>query len=175
MYEMMDDPRHIVDKLLQYFYTGDYIEMSEEDDSAHSDMSALQLHARVFALADKYDVKDLCVLSAEKYSSRLEKDFNVVDFLESIPDVYHLTAPQVRTLRDFVLHFARKNLETALHHSSHSKVYDDITSEVPTFTKDLLDSYVASPILADCYNCGPTMAMQALQVRCRKCSRGRGY
>ncbi|KAL4863269.1 hypothetical protein BDV12DRAFT_206664 [Aspergillus spectabilis] len=102
-------------------------------------MSALQLHARVFALADKYDVKD----------------FNVVEFLESIPDVYHLTAPQDQTLRD--------------------SIYDEITREVPTFTKDLLDSYIASPILADCHNCGPTMAMQALQVRCRKCSRGRAY
>jgi hypothetical protein len=175
MYEMTDDSTHIVDKLLQYFYTGDYTRLSEEDDSAYSHTSALQLHARVFALADKYDVKDLCVLSAEKYSSSLEKDFNVVEFLESIPDVYHLTAPQVQTLRNLVLHFARKNLANALHHSSHSKIYDDITCEVPTFTKDLLDSYIASPILADCQNCGPTMAMQALQIRCQKCSRGRAY
>jgi hypothetical protein len=28
---------------------------------------------------------------------------------------YHLTASQVQTLKDFVLHFARKNIETALH------------------------------------------------------------
>ncbi|PKX93485.1 uncharacterized protein P174DRAFT_490669, partial [Aspergillus novofumigatus IBT 16806] len=111
-------------------------------------MSTLQLHARVFALADKHDVKGLCGLSAEKYFSRLEKDFNVVEFLKSILDVHHLTSPPIQTLRD-------------------------ITSEVSSLMKDLPESYIACPILADCHHCGPTMAMQALQVRCWKCSRGR--
>ncbi|PKX97833.1 uncharacterized protein P174DRAFT_502313 [Aspergillus novofumigatus IBT 16806] len=171
MYKMSDGSTHIIDKLLQYFYTGDYTRLSEEDDSAYSHMSALQLHARLFAMADKYNMKDLCALSAEKYSSRLEKDFNIIEFLESSPDVYHLTAPQVQTLRNLVLHFARKNLENALHHSLHSKIYDDITCEVPTFTKDLLNSYIASPIgqLSELWanngHAGVASSMPAVQPR----------
>jgi hypothetical protein len=41
MYEISNDSTHIVDKLLQYFYTRDYTGLSEEDDSAYSHISAL--------------------------------------------------------------------------------------------------------------------------------------
>jgi hypothetical protein len=161
----------VVDKLLQYLYTGDYTSIPNKD-CENLDISASQLHARVFALADKYDVQGLCDLATAKYRSRLESDFDVVELLESIPDVYS-TPCEVHALRALVTIYARNGLEKALHDSSYTKIYDQITSQVPTFTKDLLDSYIASPILADCQNCGPTRPMQVLQAKCRKCGRGK--
>lgn len=161
---MTDDPSPIVDKLLQYLYTGDYTSILGKN-GENVDISALQLHARVFALADKYDVQGLCELVMAKYYSRLEDDFNAVEFLESIPDVYHLTPPEIGTQRTLAIHFARKFLEKTLHDTAYKKIYHDITLQVPTFTKYLLDSYIASPILADCVNCGSAKPMQALQAR----------
>ncbi|KAK6810547.1 hypothetical protein RU639_013718 [Aspergillus parasiticus] len=87
-YKMIGDSKLIVEKALEYFYVGDYTGLSQDDDSACPEMSALQLHARVFALADKYDVQSLCDLSVEKYSSKLQDHFDVVEFLYSVPDVY---------------------------------------------------------------------------------------
>jgi hypothetical protein len=129
---------------------------------------------QVFTLADKYIVKDLCKLAVDKYLKRLLSNFNIVEFLESIPDVYLLTAPQI-TLRDGVVHFSRKNLKKALLDRNNTKTYDKITAEVPTFTKDLLNSYVVAPLLADCTNCGDHKPMRALQVQCKKCNQGRIY
>jgi hypothetical protein len=172
---MIDDSEHIVEKLVQYFYVGDYTGLSEEDKNAYPEMSELQLHARVFALADKYDVQSLCDLSAEKYSSRLQDHVDVVEFLHSVPDVYNLTPPPVERLRILFLFSARKRLENALQDSSHSQIYDSITSQVPAFTKDLLKSYITSPVRADCGECGPNSPMLVLQVKCRKCGQQKGY
>jgi hypothetical protein len=158
---MTDHSNFIVDKLVQYFYAGDYTSILEKE-GGNLDISTLQLHARVFALADKY----YC---------RLKESFNAAEFLKSSPDVYHLTPLKLSTLRTIATCYARNHLEKALHDSSYTEIYDNITSQVPSFTKDLLDSYIASPILADCVNCGFAKPMQVLQARCRKCSRGKGF
>jgi ribosomal protein L40E len=166
----------IITALLQYLYIGDYTSILGKDGEKNDlNISTLQLHARVFALADKYAVQGLCDLVMAKYYSRLKDDFNTIEFLESIPDVYHSTPPEIDTLRVLAIHFARKHLEKSLQDRANKRIYDHITSEVPTFTKRLLDSYIASPIEADCVNCGPIKPMQALQVRCRKCGRGSGF
>lgn len=157
---------------MQFLYTGDYASISEKD-REHVDLSPLKFHARVFALADKYDVKFLCDLAANKYYFRLRDNFDYVEFLDSIPDVYQLTPPQSR-MRMLAVRFSRERIEYALRDSSSLETFDKITLQVPPFTKDLLDSYIACPILADCENCGPVRPMQALQARCWKCGRGKG-
>lgn len=48
----------------------------------------------VFTLADEYDVQSLCTLSAEKYFSRLQDDYDIAEFLHSVLDVCSLTPPQ---------------------------------------------------------------------------------
>ncbi|EED11743.1 conserved hypothetical protein [Talaromyces stipitatus ATCC 10500] len=156
----------IVDRFVQFLYTGDYT-ISEKDHEG-VDLSPMQYHARVFALADKYDVKTLCDLAANKYYDRLKNDFDYVEFLDSIPDVYQRTLPQSR-LRILAVRFSRERIEDALRDNSNLEKYDNIASQVPAFTKDLLDSYITCPILADCEKCGPDQPMRALQARCRKC------
>jgi hypothetical protein len=47
---MINNSKLIVEKLLEYFYIADYTRLSQDDDSACPEMSALQLHARVFVL-----------------------------------------------------------------------------------------------------------------------------
>ncbi|PIG69589.1 hypothetical protein AARAC_002700, partial [Aspergillus arachidicola] len=87
-YKIIDNSKLIVKKLLEYFYVGGYTGLSQDNNSACPEISALQLYTRVFALADKYDIQSLCDLSVEKYSSKLQDHFDVVEFLYSVPDVY---------------------------------------------------------------------------------------
>src|SRR5215471_21857362 len=72
----------------------------------------------MFALAEKYDIEGLRVLSLEKFSSRLENSSTALEFLESVPDVYTLTAPSVRSLRDEVTLFATIDLQKYLQDQS---------------------------------------------------------
>ncbi|KAL1969767.1 hypothetical protein VTN77DRAFT_7276 [Rasamsonia byssochlamydoides] len=173
VYEMNEDSLPMVRKLIDYFYTADYDQNVESADTECAPpISALQIHVRMFVLADKYDIEGLRVLSSEKYSNRLMSPCSALEFLESVPDVYTLTAPSVRVLRDEVTHFARVNLENYIQDQSVREVYEKIATEVPHFVKDVLDSFITAPFIGTCFNCGPRTSMKVLQARCRKCGKG---
>ncbi|PTU19813.1 hypothetical protein P175DRAFT_0524143 [Aspergillus ochraceoroseus IBT 24754] len=170
VYEMNDDPLPMVKNLVDYLYTLDYNEnLRTLNQECPSPISGLQVHARMFALADKYDIKALQVLSSEKYSNMLESSSIGSEFLGSIPDVYTLTPPSVKALRDKVARFARINLENYLQDPSSREVYKRIAIDVPDFLQDLLDLYIMNPLTGFCYRCNPLSTMQALQTPCHKC------
>ncbi|KAL2009614.1 hypothetical protein VTN00DRAFT_5421 [Thermoascus crustaceus] len=126
---MNGDSLPMVQKFVDYLYTANYDEsMQTADQECAPPISTLQVHARMFALADKYDVKALQMLSSEEYSNRLESSSTALEFLESIPDVYTLTAPSVKSLRDKVTRFARINLEKYLDPSAR-EVYEKTAIE----------------------------------------------
>ena len=60
-----------------------------------ADVSVLQLHAGMFALADKYEILDLLSVAANKYSARCLTSWEPSEFLSSIPDVYDGTPPSI--------------------------------------------------------------------------------
>lgn len=171
---MVDDSKCIVEKMLEFLYTGDYVENSNEPENESTlPISALELHAQLFALADKYNIRQLCDLAAERYISRLKSSSDPLEYLESIPDVYFSTHPPKSSLREVVLRFARDNLEQLLTKQTIREKYDRIAVEVPSFVKDVLDAFIEAPLLGDCFNCGYRQPMLALQARCRKCRRGK--
>ncbi|KAH8698535.1 hypothetical protein BGW36DRAFT_293635, partial [Talaromyces proteolyticus] len=142
IYEMKDESEIIVGKMIDFFYKADYDETSGD---SKNDMSALQLHARVFALADKYRVNDLKTLSASKYEANL-RDFKPAEFLGSIPDVYNLTPEAVRTLRDIAKRTAReKLLECIISDREARKTYDKMKEYILGFILDIVDSYIEQP------------------------------
>lgn len=167
---MNEDSLIIVNKMIDYFYRGDYhaAEATQVDEQGGVDVSALQLHARIFALADKYAVDSLMHLSAAKYSNRL-KHSTILDFLQSIPDVYALTPAAVRALRNEAVQHARMNLARSLVDPSVKRAYEDVASITPDFVKELLDSYMDAPVIGKCWACGPCQALEAVQSRCLQC------
>ncbi|EEP81916.1 predicted protein [Uncinocarpus reesii 1704] len=97
---MKEDSLLLVEKLIDYLYTTDYEDVVKEiDDHLNESPSILQVNARMFALGDKYDVGGLCDLSAAKYARRLNQPVDGVEYLESVPDVYNLTATVVKPLK----------------------------------------------------------------------------
>jgi len=166
-YEMNENPLFAVSKMADYFNNGDYnlaaIPVVEEQD-----LSFLRIHARVFALADKYVVDVLQSLSVAKFSDRL-RDSEIFEFLESIPGVYTLTPGVVRGLRDEAIKHARINLPQYLGNASVRQAYEDIASMTPEFIKELLESYMETPMIGKCWNCGRCQALQAVQSRCLRC------
>jgi hypothetical protein len=128
----------------------------------------------MFALADMYQVDRLQSLAVTKYGKALEKNPSIEDLLDSISDVYQLTPPSVRALRDKAVVALRLHLERTrrLHQPAFFAdpdsfadesgggtdtlmgAFDDIATGFPEFLKDLLSSYICSPLLGQCHNCG---------------------
>ena len=54
---MSDDSKYIVEEMLDFVYTGDYMEcFGQPTNDQPPSISALQLHVRLFALADRYAI-----------------------------------------------------------------------------------------------------------------------
>lgn len=193
----------MVRRMVDFFYTGDYKVCSESAEeiskekpecSDEEGLTALCTHARMFALADMYDVDRLQSLAATKYSKELEKNPNIEDLLDSVSDVYRLTPTSVRTLRDKAIVAVRVQLgrtrrlrqpnffadpepsrdESGGATDTLMAAWDEIATEFPEFLKDLLGSYIRTPLLGQCRNCGPEQLQpaEALQMKCLTCGKG---
>ncbi|CAI6099692.1 unnamed protein product [Clonostachys chloroleuca] len=123
-YEMSEDSPFIVNKMIDYFNNGDY-DVSAVPEIEEQNISALQFHARMFSLADKYAVDILMLLSAAKYLDRL-RNSEIVEFLGSIPAVYELTPSYVRDLRNEAIKYARINLPQGLGSTAVRQIYEGI-------------------------------------------------
>ncbi|EWZ77926.1 hypothetical protein FOXG_21399 [Fusarium oxysporum f. sp. lycopersici 4287] len=115
----------MVRRMVEFFYTSDYTEVFEEEDTGTDTIPVLLIHVAMFTLADKYDIEELKVLSANKYSECLTKNPNVSNFLLSISEVYNSTPPSARGLRDRALAFAREKLPEFLSLSDARQEFDE--------------------------------------------------
>lgn len=205
-YRIEEQSLAVVRRMVDYFYTGDYgdpIVPTQTPDqcpvkpesSNEEELPPLRLHARMFALADMYQVDHLQTLAVNKYGKAVDRTSSFQDLLDSIPDVYQLTPSSVRALRDKAIIAFRAELERAPRSGDwpfetsspdqsgqHSKgaadaliaAYDEVAAETPEFLKDLLNSYIRAPLLGQCSHCGkerPRPA-EALQMKCLKCGKG---
>lgn len=160
--------------MVDFFYTGDYAEESEEEDTGEDAIPVLSVHVAMFALADKYDIEELTVLSAKKYSENLTKNPDVSNFLLSISEVYNSTRTSSRGLRDRALAFARERLPGFLTSLDAKERFDEVTADTPEFTKDLLYSFMHYPLMGYCNTCGSSkpVPVEPLQLRCKQCGKG---
>jgi hypothetical protein len=129
----MEEDLLLVEKLVDYFYTMGYNENWSGQPEQY--ISRLQVHARMFALADKYDIEGLRQLSLGKF----RKANSALELLESVPDVYTLTPPSLRALRDAAALCFKLDLKNHIQNQSVREVYERIATEHPDFVKDVLD------------------------------------
>ena len=155
-------------KLVDFFYRSEYDDCLPED----ADVSLLQLHAKMFALGDQYNIPSLSNLAAEKYSARCTASWTPLELLVSLEDVYEATPHSIRLLRNTACMAVRHHLPAMLGNKEVAEMYEKVLSETPDFTKDLLKSYVNNPLYGNCRSCCSLQPMEALQGRCKTCKRG---
>ena len=160
--------------MVSFFYSMDYDDDIPEvtEQETGSRLSLLQLHARMFALGDRYDIPGLRDVAVKKYSSRCAVTCDPLELIESICDVYERTTASTRQLRNAACVLMRKKLLKMLDDEAVMTVYEQVLSEFPEFTKDMLGIYVKAPLCGDCGTCGSNQAFEALQVRCKRCGKG---
>lgn len=172
---MPEDSLPIVQGMVEYLYTGSYDDKrAGASDETLERTSAAKFNARMFALADKYQIDDLQTLSVSKYTKAIKEHSDLHTFFETIPDVYLMTPDTARGLRDAALSFSRYHLGTSLHIPEIRKAFDQVSVDVPDFARELLNSFLETPILGTCSSCGPHQPMEILQCRCKTCGKGGG-
>ena len=163
-------PRGQVERLVAFFYHTDYEKASTEGTSE----SPFQLHARMFALADQYDIPELLLRAAERYRETCVNSWDSLDFLSSISTVYESTPASVVELRQTACVAIRKHLPGMLEDAVTAECFGKIISENSTFAKDLLESYIKNPLFGYCRTCRTDHGMEPLQTRCHSCNKGQG-
>jgi hypothetical protein len=141
----------LLEKLVQFFYSLDYSDVAPDD----SGLSPLQLHAKMFGLADEYDIPRLLGVAASKYSARCVGSWEPLEFLTSIPDVYNATLAQVPLLRHTACMAIRKVLPGMLNEEAVAERYKKTVAENTEFATELLQTYIDSPACIFCSGCNP--------------------
>ncbi|RSL41129.1 hypothetical protein CEP54_015916 [Fusarium duplospermum] len=116
-YRIDDFPLAVVERMVEYMYTGDYSNPDNESNTSEGDaeeLPVLLLHTTMTSLADKYDIQGLVALATEKYTEALKNDKDFEKFLDSVPKVYDMPAELSQPLRDAAVDFARREVRKAV-------------------------------------------------------------
>lgn len=73
-----------------------------------ADVSNLTIHARLYALGEKYEIKGLKSLSLSKFKRKAMVHWNSADFIRAVEEVYTGTVDQDRGMRDAAVVAIRK-------------------------------------------------------------------
>lgn len=173
-YHLPDEMSFVVDKMIDYLYTGDYSDPTDkgpEDGNPKEQwdtMSSLQLHAKLFALGDKYDIPELCDLTLEKYSKRAGED-NPSEYLDSLADVFFSPTIQNTALKEAAVRIPRGYLGVRLQYESVRMKYDSVITQVPEYANQLLLTFWELPYMHYCKLCEPNTPLWPTGGTCRKC------
>ena len=85
-----DDDPQVVGAMMHYLYNFDYSDYG----IAQSDVDAIVLDVRMFAIADKYSIKPLKQLAAKKFAQRCKDEWDTPAFADAVSEAYD-TAPEM--------------------------------------------------------------------------------
>lgn len=110
--DLSEDDPEAVKAMLQFCYTTDYTY-----DTA--------LHAKVYAIAEKYNIKPLKDLARTKFETAADRDWDSPYFPTTIDFVYTSTPPNDRGLRDIVVKLSRDHLKSLLYRPGFESMMED--------------------------------------------------
>jgi hypothetical protein len=170
VYRTDDDEPLLFTKMMDYFYAGDYGDTGlGKEGEPHS---ILDFHAKIFALADKYDVELLRKRAVDHYKYRLKK-CDALEFLENISVVYGSTPPPIRSLRNVVIQYTKSRLQRiAYEQEGVQEAFLEVVKQAPEFAIDLCADWIENSVRGSCYECGPWQPVEVLQARCMSCGKG---
>lgn len=116
---MSYDESSIVSKMIDFLYTLDYDDhpssfvlakegKQQVQDHASDQASSLPVNAKVYIIADKYELKVLKSVACSKYKRGLLDNWNTPFFPESACYVFENTMETDRLLRDVIVRVAKR-------------------------------------------------------------------
>lgn len=159
MFEIKESSPVLVGRMLDYIYTGDYADFSANDcrlvqefrEKADSDAKVevdvvagdhVTLHAQMMELGDMYLVNGLSRLASDKFTLHLASTRMDIIILDIIPRVYTMKFDSSNAIRKSVAAQTRTKLAKRPWAAGVEQHLEDVTRDVPEFTRDLLKSYM---------------------------------
>ncbi|KAB8228866.1 BTB/POZ domain-containing protein [Aspergillus alliaceus] len=146
--ELIDQNPILVEKMLQFLYTGDYTFEEPEPPSItalgtslrtsgrHMDSHTAIFHAQMYAQGDYFLIDRLQVKAKQYFVASFIRNQNSSSFTSTIVEVYTSTAGVNRGLRDVVVELVKDNL-TTLRGSAFPILNNNLLTRVPDFAHDL--------------------------------------
>ncbi|KAF4499120.1 ARM REPEAT PROTEIN INTERACTING WITH ABF2 [Fusarium agapanthi] len=112
--EITDFDPAIVKAMTLFFYCFDY--------ESPADSSAMTFHAKVYQIADKYDIEALKRLASTKYGTSIDAGREMDSFPDAIELAYTTTPPGDRRLRDIAVEVTIKRIGTLMSQDAFSEM-----------------------------------------------------
>lgn len=151
--------------MVDYLYTGQYEVPRPDSDEQCDTVLPLVFHAKMLDLADKYLIAGLQSISVAQFKQAVRGERDTCSFLRCISQIYSLQCESSKTLRDTVIDSVRERISQPLG-SDVKEALDIVTDQVPSFTQDLLHSFLEMPILGYCSHCGPGKLVPVISLQC---------
>jgi len=108
-----DDRPETVKRMISFFYTFDYDNgITIPSSTEQSVLSCCGV--REYAIAEKYDIKDLKALAQSRFSTWVTSNWNHPEFYSVVNEVYNSTPSNDRGLRDLVESSMKDNVTSVL-------------------------------------------------------------
>ncbi|KAG5965629.1 hypothetical protein E4U58_002766 [Claviceps cyperi] len=185
VYEIKDCSDALVERMLDYIYTGNYDELSSkgpaEEGQEPSKKTAkvgpapqVMLHVKMMELGDLYLIEGLVQLASNRFMKLLTSETTKNILADIIPEVYAFESNSANGIQNSVVGLMRERLAQLPLAADVDGSLGDVMRDVPEFTRDLLKSYVDAPILGHCRDCGNdrTVPLAPLQYKCLLCHKG---
>ncbi len=107
--DLPEDNPNLIREMISYCYTTDYKDIRIAMGPEHASINPLRFHAGMYAMAEKFDLKNLKKLAEKKFFAFLEMEPRVrrvgktLSVLEAIVFIYSTTPKNDRGLRDLVV------------------------------------------------------------------------
>jgi speckle-type POZ protein len=135
-------------------YTSDY----DASGSAENSASPMVSNAKVYSIADKYDVPSLKSQAEEKFKTTVETCWNMDDFPYAVVEVYNSTTSIDRGLRNVITEVACEHINELLSKQG----FRDVLEEIIGFASDVAQHLARIPVKSEergqkkykCPSCG---------------------
>ncbi|KAG5985194.1 hypothetical protein E4U55_000439 [Claviceps digitariae] len=173
VFEFKETSAVYVGRILDYMYTGDYQLPQAVSDGSGQDKidSPIEFHARMMGLADMYMVPGLAIIAKSDFKEAVAKEEKDCTFLDCIPTIYDIKIACHDEVREIIIDSTRQRITPRPLAQDVNERLDDLMAKLPEFTRDLLKSYIRSPVLDSCSSCGgdKKVTMVPTQCRCQEC------
>ena len=129
---------------MEAFYTGQYREDVEEKEFSEKSVSKIQLHVRMYLLADKYQCEGVAEYAFNRFLVAIGKTCQFADFFAAIPEIFE-DHPALNELQEMAVETAKKIMSTNSAREERYRFYKAAVEKTPNFGRHLLDVFVKAP------------------------------
>ncbi|KAI9847324.1 MAG: hypothetical protein M1837_002911 [Sclerophora amabilis] len=141
----LHDELVVVERLVQFFYEGDYPDLTEPPVSNQKDssvMSNIKLHALMYAAADKYDISALTTEAKKRFEKSLAKFPTNLSVLSAVNTVYTTTPDSDHELRDILVNYIRTRRHSILIGDGSESLFWEAVRSIPDFAANIIHQLV---------------------------------